>query len=144
MTPEAGKKQHLIEILTSTQKFPRNNVYLMLIKESKDCSRFKPTNFYFVDSFCCWLKTAVPKREPNEDATSGVIQRERYRHPPTGMRSAVPLGGLGTGSFELRADGKPLVIVVSRYPAAKCVVVFRYLSVPQLFIIQKRKVLKNQ
>ncbi|XP_031550637.1 uncharacterized protein LOC116288065 [Actinia tenebrosa] len=25
--------------------------------------------------------------------------------PPLGMRSAVPLGGLGTGSFELRADG---------------------------------------
>eukprot|EP01051_Picozoa_sp_SAG22_P006340 SAG22_NODE_410_length_10907_cov_2.597520_5_plen_714_part_00 len=25
--------------------------------------------------------------------------------PPVGMRSAVPLGGLGTGSFELRADG---------------------------------------
>lgn len=27
------------------------------------------------------------------------------RSPPMGMRSAVPLGGLGTGSFELRADG---------------------------------------
>ena len=25
--------------------------------------------------------------------------------PPVGMRSAVPLGGLGTGTFELRADG---------------------------------------
>jgi hypothetical protein len=25
--------------------------------------------------------------------------------PPNGMRSAVPLGGLGTGTFELRADG---------------------------------------
>ena len=25
--------------------------------------------------------------------------------PPLGIRSAVPLGGLGTGSFELRADG---------------------------------------
>ncbi len=25
--------------------------------------------------------------------------------PPIGMRSAVPLGGLGTGTFELRADG---------------------------------------
>ena len=60
----------------------------------------------FKGSYCCWLKSAVPKREPNEDATSGIIKRERYRHPPTGMRSAVPLGGLGTGSFELRADGK--------------------------------------
>ena len=61
---------------------------------------------FLSDSFCCWLKSAVPKREPNEDAVSGVVHRERYRHPPTGMRSAVPLGGLGTGSFELRADGK--------------------------------------
>eukprot|EP01045_Picozoa_sp_COSAG04_P030395 COSAG04_NODE_5268_length_1680_cov_1.199241_1_plen_224_part_10 len=26
-------------------------------------------------------------------------------HPPTGMRSAVPLGGVGCGSLELRADG---------------------------------------
>ena len=25
--------------------------------------------------------------------------------PPNGMRSAVPLGGLGAGNFELRADG---------------------------------------
>lgn len=33
------------------------------------------------------------------------MHRESTRHPPSGMRSAVPLGGLGTGSFELRADG---------------------------------------
>jgi hypothetical protein len=25
--------------------------------------------------------------------------------PPTGIRSSVPLGGMGTGNFELRADG---------------------------------------
>lgn len=33
------------------------------------------------------------------------MHRESTKHPPSGMRSAVPLGGLGTGSFELRADG---------------------------------------
>ena len=27
--------------------------------------------------------------------------------PPTGIRSAVPLGGMGTGNFELRGDGAP-------------------------------------
>ncbi|XP_068694647.1 uncharacterized protein [Montipora foliosa] len=30
---------------------------------------------------------------------------DKQQSPPSGMRSAVPLGGLGTGSFELRADG---------------------------------------
>ena len=71
------------------------------------CKCFSVT-LLFAGSYCCWLKSGVPKREPNEDATSGIVKRERYRHPPTGMRSAVPLGGLGTGSFELRADGKDL------------------------------------
>jgi non-lysosomal glucosylceramidase len=28
-----------------------------------------------------------------------------YNHPPTGLRSAVPLGGITTGSIELRGDG---------------------------------------
>ncbi|XP_020625895.1 uncharacterized protein LOC110063277 isoform X1 [Orbicella faveolata] len=31
--------------------------------------------------------------------------QKKQRSPPGGMRSAVPLGGLGTGSFELRGDG---------------------------------------
>ncbi|KAK3739472.1 hypothetical protein QZH41_020504 [Actinostola sp. cb2023] len=33
------------------------------------------------------------------------LYRDNGKVPPLGMRSAVPLGGLGTGSFELRADG---------------------------------------
>lgn len=57
------------------------------------------------DSYCCWLKTDVPKMEPHEACVSGIIKREHYKAPPTGMRSSVPLGALGTGSFEMRADG---------------------------------------
>ena len=64
-------------------------------------------HFGFIsDSYCCWLKTDVPKMEPHEACVSGIIKREHYKSPPTGMRSSVPLGGLGTGSFEMRADGK--------------------------------------
>ena len=33
------------------------------------------------------------------------IEAEHAIDPPTGMRSAVPLGGLGSGTVELRADG---------------------------------------
>ena len=57
-------------------------------------------------TFCCWLKSAVPTPITNQDyCTSGITGRKDTRHPPAGMRSAVPLGGMGTGSFELRADG---------------------------------------
>ncbi|XP_068707315.1 uncharacterized protein [Montipora foliosa] len=57
-------------------------------------------------TYCCWLKSAVPSPiHDSDECTSGVIHRQSTRHPPPGMRSAVPLGGLGTGSFELRADG---------------------------------------
>ena len=57
-------------------------------------------------TFCCWLKSAVPTPITNQDyCTSGIAGRKDTRHPPAGMRSAVPLGGMGTGSFELRADG---------------------------------------
>src|SRR5580700_1375986 len=33
------------------------------------------------------------------------VEGEQRVDPPTGMRSAVPLGGLGSGTVELRADG---------------------------------------
>jgi non-lysosomal glucosylceramidase len=38
---------------------------------------------------------------------SGSVNQSEYGYvpPPTGMRSAVPLGGLGAGTFEIRADG---------------------------------------
>ena len=40
-----------------------------------------------------------------ENSTSGIVDRVHTKHPPPGMRSAVPLGGITTGSFELHADG---------------------------------------
>ena len=45
------------------------------------------------------------------DVGSGVGWNLSYPYlqdgaiPPTGIRSAVPLGGMGTGNFELRGDG---------------------------------------
>lgn len=39
------------------------------------------------------------------DASSGLPPTNRLTPPPVGMRSAVPLGGLGAGTVELRADG---------------------------------------
>lgn len=62
-----------------------------------------------LESFCCWLKNNIP---PIEDyylegaSVAGVVHRKHYRSPPVGMRSAVPLGGLAAGSFEMRADGE--------------------------------------
>ena len=48
----------------------------------------------------------MPSPISNQDyCTSGIVGRKKSRSPPPGMRSAVPLGGLGAGSFELRADG---------------------------------------
>jgi hypothetical protein len=50
--------------------------------------------------------------ESYTDWTTGGIRDYLYETttgnatvPPVGMRSAVPLGGLGTGTFEVRADG---------------------------------------
>lgn len=34
------------------------------------------------------------------------IREGKEIDPPTGMRSAVPLGGLGAGTIEARADGR--------------------------------------
>ena len=60
---------------------------------------------------CCYLKTASPPPKPRPDLP-GLVSGARpsappapVAFPPSGMRSAVPLGGLGTGSFEIRGDG---------------------------------------
>ena len=59
---------------------------------------------------CCYLKCASPP--PTPSSLPGLISGARpseppapVAFPPSGMRSAVPLGGLGCGSFEIRADG---------------------------------------
>ena len=55
---------------------------------------------------CCYLKTYAPKATPNPAIISGTLTRTSpYNHPPNGLRSAVPIGGVTTGSIELRADG---------------------------------------
>jgi len=59
---------------------------------------------------CCYLKTQAPALTPSglPGITSGARPEgppAAVLPPPSGMRSAVPLGGVGAGSFELRADG---------------------------------------
>ncbi|CAF0731261.1 unnamed protein product [Adineta steineri] len=62
-----------------------------------DCKKGQP---------CCYLKTYVPKSLDNPNIISAIMNRTfPYNHPPTGLRSAVPLGGITTGSIELRGDG---------------------------------------
>jgi len=54
------------------------------------------------------LKGGAPAPSPLAGIQSGLVNRtfpSRGSVPPLGMRSAVPLGGLGAGAIELRADG---------------------------------------
>eukprot|EP00698_Gefionella_okellyi_P024626 TRINITY_DN8763_c0_g1_i1.p1 TRINITY_DN8763_c0_g1~~TRINITY_DN8763_c0_g1_i1.p1 ORF type:complete len:1014 (+),score=226.22 TRINITY_DN8763_c0_g1_i1:103-3144(+) len=58
---------------------------------------------------CCYLKSGVPdaKASTIPQITSGIVNKPAIPAvpPPVGVRSAVPLGGIGAGSIELRADG---------------------------------------
>jgi len=55
---------------------------------------------------CCYLKSSVPKSSPKSTVTSATMNHTiPYYHPPSGLRSAVPIGGVTTGSIELRGDG---------------------------------------
>ena len=55
---------------------------------------------------CCYLKSIVPPATVNPTLISATMNRtSSFDHPPTGIRSSVPLGGVTTGSIELRADG---------------------------------------
>eukprot|EP01060_Flectonema_neradi_P034788 TRINITY_DN6212_c0_g2_i1.p1 TRINITY_DN6212_c0_g2~~TRINITY_DN6212_c0_g2_i1.p1 ORF type:complete len:973 (+),score=112.61 TRINITY_DN6212_c0_g2_i1:37-2955(+) len=61
-------------------------------------------------SSCCYLKSGVPTAVPHQSVSSRVVRSEGTfegadAHPPTGIRSAPPLGGLAAGTVELRADG---------------------------------------
>ncbi|KAK3748066.1 hypothetical protein QZH41_014759 [Actinostola sp. cb2023] len=78
---------------------PRCKAWTLRIQEgeTRNCDK---------GAYCCWLKSAVPEVHSGVDnSTSGIVDRVHTKHPPTGMRSAVPLGGITTGSFELHADG---------------------------------------
>lgn len=62
-----------------------------------DCKRGQP---------CCYLKSYIPVSSPNPNIISATMNRTYpYNNPPSGLRSAVPLGGITTGSIELRGDG---------------------------------------
>ena len=60
---------------------------------------------------CCWLKNGVPAESPDNypgGIWSGTTTQPAPGPvvvPPTGIRNAVPLGGLGAGTMELRGDG---------------------------------------
>jgi non-lysosomal glucosylceramidase len=62
-----------------------------------DCRKGQP---------CCYLKTYITQASNSTIYLSAIMNRTfPYIHPPSGMRSAVPLGGITTGSIELRGDG---------------------------------------
>jgi hypothetical protein len=72
---------------------------------------------------CCYLKSSQPA--PNPSKLPGIISAYVTRPPisrfppPLGMRSSVPLGGLGAGAFELRGDGTVHeMTIVNQHPAA--------------------------
>ena len=59
---------------------------------------------------CCFLKSKVQTPTPSKDVgiISGAVATsggDTLKTPPSGMRSAVPLGGITTGAVELRGDG---------------------------------------
>eukprot|EP01064_Diplonema_japonicum_P033224 TRINITY_DN64_c1_g2_i1.p1 TRINITY_DN64_c1_g2~~TRINITY_DN64_c1_g2_i1.p1 ORF type:complete len:965 (+),score=272.99 TRINITY_DN64_c1_g2_i1:68-2962(+) len=57
---------------------------------------------------CCYLKNSVPSKRSNTAMQYGTVTRlplPDSASPPVGIRSAPPLGGLATGTMELRGDG---------------------------------------
>ena len=69
---------------------------------------------------CCYLKGQANAEVPQPGVFSGLVARApvALAHPPMGLRSAAPLGGLGAGALELRADGTiHEVTIVNQSPA---------------------------
>ncbi|CAE7410315.1 unnamed protein product [Symbiodinium natans] len=65
---------------------------------------------------CCFLKDVLPLPTYTPGLTSA--HSPRYVAPSMGVRSSIALGGVGTGSFELRGDGSFREwLVDNRYPA---------------------------
>jgi len=60
---------------------------------------------------CCFLKSSQPSETPNNypgGIWSGSVEQPPLPPivvPPVGIRNAVPVGGLGAGTMELRGDG---------------------------------------
>jgi hypothetical protein len=69
---------------------------------------------------CCYLKAQAHAATPQPGVFSGLVARGpvALAHPPMGLRSAAPLGGLGAGALELRGDGTVHeVTIVNQSPA---------------------------
>jgi non-lysosomal glucosylceramidase len=71
-------------------------------------------------SHCCYMKGSVTDEKPLAGLTNGLMGHAPIdaSAPPIGMRSAVPLGGMGAGALELRADGSVHeVTIINQSPA---------------------------
>ena len=69
---------------------------------------YKMQPCFYVESPTAWTVADSPAGGPSNPylwRVDGSGNSRRFSPPPVGMRSAVPLGGLGAGTVELRADG---------------------------------------
>ena len=57
---------------------------------------------------CCFLKAQLTDIQPGDAVVNAAVTQPQVNteHPPVGIRSAVPLGGVSCGSVELRGDGR--------------------------------------
>lgn len=73
-------------------------------------------------SICCYMKNSVGPTSPFPSLSSGTVTPGKVpgqTAPGLGMRSAIPLGGLGAGTMELRGDGTfHEVTIHNAHPAA--------------------------
>ena len=100
------------------------------ISDSRDCARVccataRCDGFVFLPAApskngacdanlpCCFLKVGAATTRPVRSSQHGIIAVNMHSSspaargsvPPSGIRSSVPLGGISTGSTELRGDG---------------------------------------
>lgn len=74
---------------------------------------------------CCYLKVA-PGSLKAKNVSGGIfsvnvtVALPSVVSPPLGIRSAVPLGGVGAGSIELRADGSLHEWTIMNQSPGKC------------------------
>lgn len=72
----------------------------------------QPSESCAVGDACCYLKSSIQTLVPSNDTgiIAGIVTSRQpidpfSIHPPIGMRSGVPAGGISCGSIEMRADG---------------------------------------
>ena len=95
--PSSADPSHCIDLCCSYSACSAWTYDASAPSDFNDCQKNQP---------CCYLKASVPHASPHPQLVSAIMNRTvAYLHPPTGMRSSVPLGGITAGSMELRADG---------------------------------------